>query len=89
MIFSYLFETFSRLTGSSGGCSKINVREDVFKLPQGKVNQLTDALKKIIENKKLTMREDLMCFARVLSLVAHYEAGMDYHLDVQLYILHI
>ncbi|MDG1761284.1 MAG: hypothetical protein P8L72_07045 [Flavobacteriaceae bacterium] len=41
-------------------------------------------LKKIIENKKLTMREDLMCFARVLSLVAHYEAGMDYHLDVQL-----
>jgi Mn-containing catalase len=25
-----------------------------------------------------------MCFARVLSLVAHYEAGMDYHLDVQL-----
>jgi hypothetical protein len=30
------------------------------------------------------MREDLMCFARVLSLVAHYEAGMDYHLEVQL-----
>ena len=25
-----------------------------------------------------------MCFARVLSLVAHYEAGMDYHLEVQL-----
>ncbi|XLS31018.1 hypothetical protein ACJD0Z_10410 [Flavobacteriaceae bacterium M23B6Z8] len=41
-------------------------------------------LKKIIENKKLTMREDLMCFSRVLSLVAHYEAGMDYHLEVQL-----
>ncbi len=41
-------------------------------------------LKKIIDNKHLTMREDLMCFARVLSLVAHYEAGMDYHLDVQL-----
>ncbi len=41
-------------------------------------------LKKIIENKNLTMREDLMCFARVLSLVAHYEAGMDYHLEVQL-----
>ena len=30
------------------------------------------------------MREDLMCFARVLSLVAHYEAGMDYLLEVQL-----
>lgn len=41
-------------------------------------------LKKIIDNKKLKMREDLMCFARVLSLVAHYEAGMDYHLEVQL-----
>ncbi|UOB17295.1 hypothetical protein [Abyssalbus ytuae] len=41
-------------------------------------------LKKIIDNKNLTMREDLMCFARVLSLVAHYEAGMDYHLEVQL-----
>lgn len=41
-------------------------------------------LKKIIDNKNLVMREDLMCFARVLSLVAHYEAGMDYHLEVQL-----
>ena len=25
-----------------------------------------------------------MCFARVLSLVAHYESGQDYHLEVQL-----
>lgn len=41
-------------------------------------------LKRIISNKNLKMREDLMCFARVLSLVAHYEAGMDYHLEVQL-----
>jgi hypothetical protein len=41
-------------------------------------------LKKIIDNKNLKMREDLMCFARVLSLVAHYEAGMDYHLEIQL-----
>lgn len=41
-------------------------------------------LKRIIGNKQLKMREDLMCFARVLSLVAHYEAGMDYHLEVQL-----
>lgn len=41
-------------------------------------------LKKIIDNKNLTMREDLMCFARVLSLVAHYEAGLDYHLEIQL-----
>ncbi|UNY97939.1 hypothetical protein MQE36_12685 [Zhouia spongiae] len=41
-------------------------------------------LKKIIDNKSLIMREDLMCFSRVLSLVAHYEAGLDYHLEVQL-----
>ena len=27
------------------------------------------------------MREDLLCFARVLNLVAHYEAGFDFHLD--------
>ncbi|WP_106793505.1 hypothetical protein [Aquimarina sp. Aq78] len=41
-------------------------------------------LTKIINNKSLKMREDLMCFSRVLSLVAHYEAGMDYHLESQL-----
>ena len=38
-------------------------------------------LKKIIENKDLKMREDLLCFARVLSLFSHYEAGYDYDLD--------
>ena len=27
------------------------------------------------------MREDLLCFSRVLNVVAHYEAGMDYHLE--------
>lgn len=41
-------------------------------------------LSKIINNKSLKMREDLMCFSRVLSLVAHYEASMDYHLESQL-----
>lgn len=41
-------------------------------------------LKRIITNKNLKMREDLMCFARVLSLVAHYELGLDYKLEVQL-----
>lgn len=41
-------------------------------------------LKKIIDNKNLTMREDLLCFARILSLLAHYEACMDYHLEIQL-----
>ena len=41
-------------------------------------------LEKIINNKNLSMREDLMCFARLLSLIAHYELGNDYYLDNQL-----
>ncbi|WP_310556833.1 hypothetical protein [Flavobacterium sp.] len=41
-------------------------------------------LKKIIENKNLSIREDLMCFARILSLIAHYDSGQDYMLEVQL-----
>lgn len=41
-------------------------------------------VKKIIDNKNLIMREDLMCFARVLSLIAHYEASLDYQLELQL-----
>ena len=30
------------------------------------------------------MREDLLCFSRVLNLVAHYEAGLDYHIETLL-----
>ena len=41
-------------------------------------------LDKIISNKSLSMREDLLCFSRVLNLVAHYEAGIDYHLEALL-----
>ena len=41
-------------------------------------------LDKIISNKSLSMREDLLCFSRVLNLVAHYEAGLDYHLETLL-----
>lgn len=41
-------------------------------------------LDKIIANKSLKGREDLMCFARILSLVAHYEAGLDANLETQL-----
>lgn len=36
---------------------------------------------KIINNHSLKSREDLMCFSRILNLVAHYEAGKDYHLE--------
>jgi tetratricopeptide (TPR) repeat protein len=38
-------------------------------------------LELIIKNKQLGIREDLMCFARILNLVAHYEAGMDQNLE--------
>ena len=38
-------------------------------------------LSKIISNKSLQMREDLMCFSRILNLVAHYEAGLDFRMD--------
>ncbi len=41
-------------------------------------------LEKIINNKNLSMREDLMCFARILCLIAHYELGKDYYLENQL-----
>jgi hypothetical protein len=50
----------------------------------GENKKCIEFLKKIIENKNLSMREDLMCFARVLSLVAHYDEGLDYQLEIQL-----
>ena len=39
-------------------------------------------LNKIISNKELSMREDLLCYSRVLNLVAHYEAGLDENIDM-------
>jgi hypothetical protein len=41
-------------------------------------------LEKIINNKNLSMREDLMCFSRILCLIVHYEMGKDYYLENQL-----
>jgi len=41
-------------------------------------------LNKIISNKELAVREDLLCYARVLNLVAHYEAGLDENIDEQI-----
>jgi len=38
-------------------------------------------LGKIINSKSLKTRQDLMCFARLLNLIAHYEAGEDYYLE--------
>ena len=41
-------------------------------------------LQKIINDKSLKVREDLLCFSRILNLVAHYELGLDYRLETQL-----
>jgi len=47
----------------------------------GENKKCIEYLGKIISNKSLEMREDLLCFSRILNLVAHYEAGLDYNLD--------
>ncbi len=41
-------------------------------------------LNKIIDHKSPRMREDLMCFSRILNLMAHYEAGKDDRLEADL-----
>ena len=50
----------------------------------GDYNSCINYLNKIISTKNLTIREDLMCFARILNLVAHFDAGLDENLEVQL-----
>lgn len=47
----------------------------------GKNKECIFYLEKIISNKDLKMREDLLCFTRVLNLVTHYDAGLDYDID--------
>ncbi len=47
----------------------------------GEYDKCISYLNKIISNKSLQMREDLLCFSRILNLVAHYEAGLDYNLE--------
>ncbi len=49
----------------------------------GKNEKCIEYLSKIINTKKLYVGEDLQCFARVLNLIAHYECGLDYHLERQ------
>ncbi|QNE39998.1 hypothetical protein F1C16_10730 [Hymenobacter sp. NBH84] len=41
-------------------------------------------LTKIIQFKEVSLREDIQCFARILNLIAHYEAGQDEALDYQI-----
>ena len=49
-----------------------------------KFNESIFYLEKIINNKNLIMREDLMCFARLLHLIVNYELGKDFHLESQI-----
>ena len=48
----------------------------------GENRKCIEFLGKIISNRSLEMREDLLCFSRILNLVAHYEAGLDYNLEI-------
>ncbi|WP_347158388.1 hypothetical protein [Pontibacter chitinilyticus] len=43
-----------------------------------------DYLNKIIRYKDTSLREDIQCFARILNLIAHYEAGEDEALEYQI-----
>ncbi|WP_369047667.1 hypothetical protein [Tenacibaculum sp. UWU-22] len=49
----------------------------------GKNKACITYLSKIINAKNLYVGEDLQCFARILNLIAHYESGLDYHLERQ------
>lgn len=41
-------------------------------------------LNKIIHFKDINLREDIQCFARILNLIAHYDAGDDSELEYQI-----
>ena len=49
----------------------------------GDFNKTIEYLTKIIQFKDSALREDIQCFARILNLIAHYEAGRDESLDYQ------
>ncbi|WP_082815406.1 hypothetical protein [Pontibacter akesuensis] len=49
----------------------------------GDYNSTILYLEKIIHFKDVNLREDIQCFARILNLIAHYEAGKDELLEYQ------
>ena len=49
----------------------------------GQYRQAIKYLNRVIDHKEQGLREDLQCFARILNLVAHYEAGQDAELEYQ------
>ncbi|MBT9393666.1 hypothetical protein KLP40_10875 [Hymenobacter sp. NST-14] len=50
----------------------------------GQPGPAIEYLNKVIYFKEASLREDIQCFARILSLIAHYEAGRDEALDYQI-----
>ena len=49
----------------------------------GNLHKCIAYLQLIISDKSLRVHQDLMCFSRVLNVVAHYDAGLDYELETQ------
>ena len=49
----------------------------------GNHQKCIEYLQFIISDKSLRVHQDLMCFSRVLNVVAHYDAGLDYELETQ------
>ncbi|WP_139920495.1 hypothetical protein [Hymenobacter sp. DG01] len=50
----------------------------------GQPDKAIEYLDKVIYFKEVSLREDIQCFARILNLIAHYEAGRDEALDYQI-----
>ncbi|MBC6989761.1 hypothetical protein [Hymenobacter sp. BT491] len=50
----------------------------------GHYNKAIEYLTKVIQYKDVSLREDIQCFARILNLIAHYEAGRDEVLEYQI-----
>jgi tetratricopeptide (TPR) repeat protein len=50
----------------------------------GNYDKAITYLTRIIQYKEVSLREDIQCFARILNLIAHYEAGYDDMLDYQI-----
>ena len=55
----------------------------IASLGSGEHVKAIEYLNLIIQHKGLSLREDLQCFARILNLIAHYEAGDDASLEYQ------
>ena len=49
----------------------------------GNLQKCIAYLQLIISDKSLRVHQDLMCFSRVLNVVAHYDAGLDFELETQ------